>query len=633
MRLKKIYVLGALCTSLASFQAIAQDNQRSIQNVESIVIGKPATKQTVAKPAITQPETQVVAKPEVQVVSPKPKVVKEVITPSTSTQTIHVVDARDNLEYDVIVETNDVIKERLEGLENIMPMPYNESVQKYIDYFLYKRPSFTREMLEKKERYFPVFDKYLVKHNIPNEMKYLALLESGLNPKAKSHASAVGMWQFMTPTGREMGLTINDFMDERMDVEKSTDASFRYLTQLYKRFDDWQLALAAYNSGPGRISRAIRRSGHTDYWSLHNFIPSDTRAYVPQWQALNYLMNYAAEHGIFPDYNKVLYPHQVETLLVNGYLNLETFAKLNNFSLEKLQDMNPHLTKNEIPAYAKNIELNFPSEHYAYFEGRRASILDSSSRLPAARIYNDVASNDGPYHIEYVTSKKYHTVRSGDHLSKIADNYGVSIADLKRWNNLRSSKILRGQKLAVHVKQSKKIYHNENSDEEETVVASNTPSKTTKEAPAASAQRTNVKVASNRSSEVNVIEDLKPNNEGAKNVTKTIKKYHKVRKGEALGTIAERLDVGQSELKKWNNIRNANDIKYGQSLVYYQTVTEKVYTSNTQKRSSIVHVVEKGDTLWNIAAKYPDVSIDEIKRLNNLSSNTVKVGQKLKLKS
>lgn len=612
-------MLGAVCTSLASFQAIGQSN---IQNVESIVIGKQS------KPIVSKPASENTTPMRVETVKqPETLVEQKSIIEKTSSQSIRVIDTRDKLEYDIIVESNDVIKKRLEGLENIMPMPYNESVQKYIDYFLFKRPSFTREMLEKKERYFPVFDKYLAKHNIPNEMKYLALLESGLNPKAKSHASAVGMWQFMTPTGREMGLVINDFMDERMDVEKSTDASFRYLTQLYNRFDDWQLALAAYNSGPGRVSRAIRRSGFTDYWSLHNYIPSDTRAYVPQWQALNYLMNYSAEHGIFPDYTKVLYPHQVETLLVNGYLNLETFAKLNNFSLETLQDMNPHLTKMEIPSYAKNIELNFPKEHYAFFEGNRASIMDSASRLPAAQVYHNVASNEGPYHLEYVTTKKYHTVRPGDHLSKISDNYGVSVADLKKWNNLRSSKILRGQRLAVYVKQSKKIYHEESVSEPTVVATTKTQEQTS------TAQRSNVKVASNRNTEVNVIEDIKPNNEGVRNVSKTLKKYHKVRKGETLGTIAERLDVRQSELKSWNNLKNSNDIKYGKSLVYYKNVTEKIYEGNNSKNSNIVHVVEKGDTLWNIAAKYPDVSIDEIKRLNNLSNNTVKVGQKLKLKS
>lgn len=602
-------VLSGVATLLV-FGATAQETQ-TIKEVPAITIGKSPIPQEIK--SSTPPETEKLTVDTVE---------QQVTYLQSSSMTV--VDKRDSLVYNIIPASDEVISQRLAGLENIMPMPYNSHVQKYIDYFLFKRPSFVREMLERKERYFPVFEKYLVKYNIPDEMKYLSLLESGLNPKAKSHASAVGMWQFMSPTGREMGLTINGYVDERMDVEKSTDASFRYLTKLHNRFGDWELALAAYNTGPGRISRAIRKSGKTDYWALHNYIHRDTRAYVPQWAALNYLMNYAAEHGIFPDYDKVEYPIQTEPLLVNGYLNLETFAKLNYLSLSELLDVNPHLTEVEIPSYAKNVELNFPTIRYAHFENNKVCIMDSSAKLPPAKVYE----LDGrPYHIEYVSQKKYHRVRRGDNLGKIASNYGVRVSDLKRWNNLRSSKIMSGQRLAIHVRKANKIFHEESSisNDTETVVAQNTSNQ-----PTAIAARSNVKVAS-ASREVTTATNeviAKP-----QYVSKTVKRIHSVRRGETLGTIAAKHGVSLSKMKQWNNIRNANSIQYGQRLVYYTKVSEKVYNESANSSGqTIVYTVQRGDTLWSIAKRYPSLSINDIKQLNSLSSNTVKVGQKLKLK-
>ncbi len=347
---------------------------------------------------------------------------------------ITVVDARDNVEFQIIPADDELIEERFKGLQNIMPMPYNEHVKKYVDYFLYKRPNFVKQMLERKEFYFPIFEQYLAKHGIPDEMKYLALLESGLNPTAVSHAKAVGLWQFMSPTGREYGLKINDYMDERMHIEKSTEASFRYLTWLYNYFHDWELALASYNTGPGNLRRAIRKSGgKTDYWELHNYIHRDTRAYVPQWEALNYLMNYSAEHGIFPDYSKTVFPVATENLLLDGPLNLETFAALNYLDLETLKLHNPHLTKNDIPSHARNIEIRLPLENYAYFTANRSCILDSACILavPVQEIAS-ITNEYGTYHIERKQVKEYYKVRSGDYLGKIASNNGVSISQVKK---------------------------------------------------------------------------------------------------------------------------------------------------------------------------------------------------------
>jgi membrane-bound lytic murein transglycosylase D len=544
---------------------------------------------------------------------------------------ITVIDSRDNVEFQIIPADDEVIAQRIKGLENIMPMPYNEHVKKYVDYFLYKRPNFVKQMLERKEFYFPIFEQYLAKHGIPDEMKYLALLESGLNPTAISHAKAVGLWQFMSPTGKEYGLKINDYTDERMHIEKSTEASFRYLTWLYNYFHDWELALASYNTGPGNLRRAIRKSGgKTDYWELHNYIHRDTRAYVPQWEALNYLMNYSSEHGIFPDYSKTVYPVATENLLLDGPLNLETFAALNYLDFKTLKLHNPHLIKNDIPSHARNIEIKLPLENYAYFNANRSCILDSACVLsvPVQQIAS-ITNEFGTFHIERKQVKEYYRVRPGDYLGKIASNNGVSISQIKKWNNMRSNTVMKGQRLVLYKTESVKVYDSPAHDK---------PSPSPKSAVASTSERSNVKVLNSINKtvasktdeeEINVIKDSKPSN-NYQNVTKTIKRYHYVRSGDNLTMLARQYGTTINKLKEWNNL-SSNGIQKGQRLAYYTTIIEKVYNNVADNKSTIkIHTVQPGDTLWAISQKY-GYTMSEIKKLNGMTDNTVKIGQKLKV--
>lgn len=544
---------------------------------------------------------------------------------------ITVVDARDNVEFQIIPADDELIEERFKGLQNIMPMPYNEHVKKYVDYFLYKRPNFVKQMLERKEFYFPIFEQYLAKHGIPDEMKYLALLESGLNPTAVSHAKAVGLWQFMSPTGREYGLKINDYMDERMHIEKSTEASFRYLTWLYNYFHDWELALASYNTGPGNLRRAIRKSGgKTDYWELHNYIHRDTRAYVPQWEALNYLMNYSAEHGIFPDYSKTVFPVATENLLLDGPLNLETFAALNYLDLETLKLHNPHLTKNDIPSHARNIEIRLPLENYAYFTANRSCILDSACILavPVQEIAS-ITNEYGTYHIERKQVKEYYKVRSGDYLGKIASNNGVSISQVKKWNNMRSNTVMKGQRLVLYKTESVKVF-DAPSEVKTAAIAKTTVSSTTERSNVKVLNSNNKSVASNSEEEINVIKDTKSNNT-FQNVTKTVKSYHYVKSGDNLTTLSRQYNTSINKLKEWNNL-STNVIQKGQRLAYYTTIAEKVYDNLAANKNTIkIHTVQPGDTLWAISQKY-GYTMSEIKKLNGMTNNTVKIGQKIKVK-
>ena len=606
---------------------IAQNHGNKIKEVEALVIGKnPQSKETLQK---VENLTEVAQK------SDEPKVVKKQPVYKDSSAifpgSVEVTDIRDNVTFQIIPATDEVIEKRIRGLENLMPMPYNEHVKKYIDYFLYKRPNFVKQMLERKEFYFPVFEKYLAKHNIPDEMKYLALLESGLNPNAVSRAKAVGMWQFMSYTGKEYGLKINDYIDERRHVEKSTDASFRYLTKLYSWFDDWELALASYNTGPGRIRRAIRKSGKTDYWALHDYIHPDTRAYVPQWEALHYLMNYSAEHGIYPDYSKTLYPMATENLLLDGPLNLVTFAQLNYLDFETLQLLNPHLLKHELPSYARNVEIKVPTVNYVYFENNRECVLDSASVL-ISPVKDVIALEDekGYYHIEYKDIKHYYRVKSGDYLGRIAERYGVNVSDLRRWNGLRSNTIMKGQRLAYYKRESFKVYDAYHETQKETVIAKNEP---VKAKPTTEKTRSNVKVEGEKNTTL-ASTGSAPEERTFHYEKKTVVRYHSIRNGENLTTIANKYGTSVKDLMKLNKITSANKIMRGQRLKYETTISEKVYdkvSSEEDRNTFIVYTVQSGDTLWNISQRH-GLTISEIKKINGMTSNSIKVGQKIKLK-
>lgn len=441
------------------------------------------------------------------------------------------------------------VQQRLMNLQSRIPLVYNDNVHSFVDYFIWKKPSFTKTMLERKNYYFPVFEQYLAKYNMPDELKYLAMIESGLNPKAVSRARAVGLWQFMKVTGAEHGLAINEYIDERMNIEKSTDAACRYLSQLYRIFGDWELALASYNSGPGTVRRAIRKAGNvTDYWQLHPYLPRDTRSYVPQFIAIMYMMNYASEYNIFAE--NIEYPTPTQSIWVDGYVNLETLASLSNIDLDELKKLNPHILKGIIPGHLRSFELKLPLDKYENFASNRQMILDSASKNP---IFQPVI---------------------------IASN-SQSSSD-SQYNQV-----------------------------EDVIIIGNKPS----------VSKTIV---------VDRVED------DTKRVRKATKKVYVVKRGDVLNRIAERYDVDMYDIRRWNDMRSAK-ILAGQRLVIYTDNDEVAEASKTYQEArrnnstSKYHVVQPGDTLWSIAQRYGGGSIETIKRLNGMKSNTLKAGQKIKV--
>jgi len=367
----------------------------------------------------------------------------------------------DSLEHIPAAESPELIADRLSCIQQAIPLTYNDRIHAFINYFTIKDRDYTRMVIARKDLYFPIFEKYLAKYGLPDELKYLSIVESGLNPKAVSRARAVGLWQFMSTTGRYFGLYNDWYIDDRMDPEKSTEAACKYLSQLYNMFHDWELALAAYNSGPGNVRKAIRRSGYKKtFWEIYRYLPRETRSYVPQFVAVTYTMNYAPKHNLFEKPEAPWVEH--DTLKVNHFLNLETFAQLTGANTEDLTRLNPSVLRKAIPETGKTYVIRIPIQAKETLSANRQYILDSASRVGKKELESLAKSIlGGTYGRELIV----YQVRSGDVLGKIAERYRVRVGDIKSWNNLSSNMIRIGQRLNVWVLPS--------SEQRTTVVAKN----------------------------------------------------------------------------------------------------------------------------------------------------------------
>lgn len=491
--------------------------------------------------------------------------------------------AADSLVRDTVVSLvptvrDSLLMERLANLEKDIALPYHESVQKYVDLFIFKRPEYVRRMLGKVPVFFPLYEKMLAQYGLPDEIKYLSIVESALNPRAVSRSGAGGLWQFMPGTGREMRLYQDEFVDERMDPVKSTEAACKYLRDLYNTFGDWHLALAAYNCGPNAVKRAMRRSGGNSFWNVYNYLPKETRSYVPLFITTTYFMHHAADHGLYADAFDTVIPN--DTIQVSGYFNLETFARQSTMPLADLQKLNPALNTTILPEYTERYPLRVPRAQYAYFSSRRRAILDSASRLPVAMAHVLLAQTE-PVIFE-------------------TDLIARQTADTKPLTGLRLTDNPNELATMAAVQKSQTTEPADEEEEDEDTV----------EAPAVAA-RTSIR-----------------------------KETYSVRRGDNLLAIANRYDVDVADLKRWNHLRSAK-VRYGQKLVIQQTVREEANVAKTtpakhkkavaKRYAPRYHRVERGDTLWNIVRKYDGLTIDQLKRMNNIEGNTLQPGQKLKV--
>ncbi|MDB9960519.1 LysM peptidoglycan-binding domain-containing protein [Oceanihabitans sp.] len=340
----------------------------------------------------------------------------------------------------------DTLKARLAELNARTPfnVEYNPALESVIKSFLKNRRRSFEKLMGLSHYYFPMFERELDNYNIPLEMKYLAIVESALKPRARSRVGATGLWQFMFATGKQYGLDVSSYVDERSDPIKSTEAASVYLSKLYEIFGDWDLALAAYNSGPGNVSKAIRRSGgYQNYWNIRHNLPRETAGYVPAFLATMYIFEFAEEHGFKPVKPEFQYI-QTDTVRVKQMITLDQVSEATDVKIETLQFLNPSYKLDIIPFIkSKNYTLRLPREAIGKFVNNEDTIY------ALAKAEFDKREKPLPQFFNSESKIRY-TVKSGDYLGKIARKFGVRVSQLKQWNGLRSNNLRIGQRLTIY---------------------------------------------------------------------------------------------------------------------------------------------------------------------------------------
>ena len=350
---------------------------------------------------------------------------------------------------------------RLAKIPSVVDLTYNNVVRRYIEVYTVKRRASVENMLGLAEYYFPIFDEIFDAYGVPNELKYMTIIESALNPRAYSRARAAGLWQFIYSTGKMNGLTINSFVDERLDPIKSSIAAARYVKELYSIYNDWTLVIAAYNCGPINVNKAIRRSGgKKNYWEIYYHLPRQTRGHIPAFIAAAYVMNYYKEHKLVP--HKSSLPIPSDTILVDNRLHLRQVSDVLGIPLQELRDMNPQYIRDIIPGdrpYALTLPLRY-SLRFIDLEDSIYRYKDSiffSKNMLAQPVYSHRGYSPGPPPGNAGTV--HYTVKSGDNLGFISQWFHVSLSSIKDWNDLDRSRIREGQKLVIYVPKSKVDYY------------------------------------------------------------------------------------------------------------------------------------------------------------------------------
>ena len=478
---------------------------------------------------------------------------------------------------------DEVYIERLKQMNSFITLPYNDIVRNYIIMYSEKMPTRMAHMLGMCKYYMPIFEDILIRYDMPQELKAMTIIESAMNPRATSRVGAKGMWQFMYSTAKQYGLHVDSFVDERMDPVKSAEAAAQYLQDSYEIFGDWNLAIASYNCGIGNVNKAIRRAGgKRDFWSIWPYLPRETRGYVPAFVGALYTMKYYKEHGIKPE--AVGMPVAVDTFYINKQLHLKQVSELTGAPLEELKDLNPQYKHEIIPGHEREYILRLPYNYTNQF----IEFEDSLYKYKADVYFNPATikkikdGGDG----ELIIYK----VKSGDYLGKIAGQYRVSVAQIKKWNNLKSNDIRVGQRLTIY----------------RGGVAPSSSSKSSSSSSSSTATSSSSTATGNK-------------------ITYTVKS------GDVLGRIAEKHGVSLANLKSWNGL-TSNNIQVGQKLVIYTKGSAPATTSSSQTaKGESTYTVKSGDSFYSIAKNYPGVSAQNIMDHNGMKASDLKPGMKLKI--
>ena len=419
---------------------------------------------------------------------------------------------------------------RLANISSIISLPYNDIIRNNIVYYTQRMPERMEMILGLAEYYLPQFEEILDIYGLPFELKILPIIESALNPVAVSRVGASGMWQFMLRTGRQYNLTINSFVDERFDPIASAHAAARYLSDMYKIFNDWTLVIASYNCGAGNVNKAIKRAnGKTDYWDIYPYLPRETRGYVPAFIAATYAVHYHREHRLSP--KTISLPTVVDTFMINRNLHFEQISEVIGIPIDELRDMNPQYRQNIIPGNERPYELRIPFEYTNTFIEKETEMYAYKDSIYFNRktIANVTKTSSQKSTSSSAAGKQQgvHRVQKGETLGHIAEKYGVKLSDLRYWNNLtEKSKIYPQQKLIVYSPQKS----------ETTTTTVNTTNN----------NKTNPATTTTSDS---------------KSIT------HTVKKGETLWSISQLYDdVNFYDLMKINELNKNSKLKIGQKI-------------------------------------------------------------------
>lgn len=556
------------------------------------------------------------------------------------------IDLDQKVDYEL---PTDLLKERLRLLDEKSPfnIEYNVGLENIIKSFLKNRKRSFERLMGISQFYFPMFEEAFSKYNVPLEIKYLAVVESALNPKATSRVGAKGLWQFMYETGKQYKLDINSYVDERSDALKASDAAARYMQKMFEVFGDWDLVLASYNSGPGNVAKAIRRSGgHQNYWNIRKNLPKETQGYVPAFLATMYIFEYHKEHGIVPE-KPVASTFKTDTIAIKNKMTFKQIADLLDMPEAEIEFLNPSYKLNTIPFVTNEMHyLRLPKDKIAIFTSNEDKmyayanydfnkrekpftskpkvrlIAKDSTAIAAVGSQNNVEESSAVAFkktFKTVEKTKYHVIKSGDNLGSIAEKYDVAINDIKHWNHLKNTNLQKGKKLKIVYEDRVAVLQKVNVAQNKVIVAEPKESATENVAVLETktiAKKEVIKKAKEAKEEVAVVEKSK---------------VHIVTEGESLTTIAKQNKLYVADLKKWNNLKESS-IKSGDKL---KLSADAVIEKEPEAEQPIAatedfHTVKKGESIFQIAKLYK-VGVDDILNWNNMTTTSIQAGDKLKI--
>ncbi len=498
----------------------------------------------------------------------------------------------EKVDYELSTE---LLKARLQEMDDKSPfhIEYNQGLENIIKSFLKNRKRSFERLMAVSEYYFPLFEEAFDKQNVPLEIKYLAVVESALNPKAVSRVGATGLWQFMYQTGKQYGLKIDSYVDERSDPLKASEAAAQYMKNMYAIFGDWDLVLASYNSGPGNVAKAIRRSGgQQNYWNIRKNLPKETQGYVPAFLATMYIYEYHKEHGIKPEKAPIKH-FATDTVMIKRQMSFKQISELIDIPVAQLQILNPSYKLNVVPSYKDQTHyLRLPQDKMAVFTSNESKIYayvdrEANLREKPFQIVRPIVAQDSVNTFQKLAQAKvrYYRVKRNDNLSTIAQKYDVAVEDIKKWNNIKGNKVAYGKNLKINGIEA---------DQNSLAVAK-------AELDKKGVQKDSAAVAS--------------------------ASFYVVQKGDNLSAIAKKFNITVADIQDWNKLTNSN-VQLGASLQVVKNPATKEEVAVVAERKDIQYSVQKGDNLGSIAKKF-GATIDELKQWNNLKSNAIAIGNSL----